>query len=157
MNADLVLAGLALAAAVNISRRERWTGIALVLLVHATHRAVFGEVESALVYYLSAATVDAFTAVALYRARSASPFYFHMAEVFAASMAVNIVGYVAYMSYLSPVYYNVAILITAVIQAIIMVTDDGFWRRTGRAAVALFRAVGGRSGVVGNELPEKTN
>lgn len=157
MNADLVLAGLALAAALNVYRRERWAGIALVLVVHAMHRAVFGDVESALVYYLSAATVDAFTAVALYRTRSDVLFYFNMAEVFAVSMAMNILGYVAYMSYLAPVYYNVAMLITAAMQALIMVTDDGFWRRTGRAAVALFHAVGGRAGAVGTQLPENTN
>lgn len=157
MNADLVLAGLVLAAAVNISRRERWSGIALVLVVHAMHRAVFGDVDSALLYYLSAATVDAFTAVALYRFRTESPFYFHMAEAFAVSMAMNILGYVAYMSYLAPSYYNVAMLITAAMQALIMVTDDGFWRRTGRAAVALFHAVVGRAGALGTQLPEKTN
>lgn len=156
MNADLVLAGLALAALLNVHRRERWAGIALVLVVHAMHRAVFGDVESALVYYLSAATIDAFTAVALYRTRS-SPFYFNLAEVFAVSMAVNIIGFVAYMSYLAPVYYNVAMLITAGIQAIIMVTDDEFWRRIGRAAMALFHAVGGRAGAVGTQLPEETN
>lgn len=153
----MVLAGLALAAAVNVSRRERWAGIALVLVVHAMHRAVFGDVESAMLYYLSAATVDAFTAVALYSTRSSSLFYFNMAEVFAVSMVVNLLGYVAYMSYLPPVYYNVAMLTTAALQALIMVTDDGFWRRTGRAAVALLRAMGGRAGAVGTQLPEKAN
>lgn len=157
MNADLVLAGLAMAAAINVGRRERWAGIALVLVVHAMHRSVFADVESALLYYLSAATVDAFTAVALYRFRSESLFYFNMAEVFAVSMAANLFGYVAYMLYLAPVYYNVAMLIIAGIQAIIMVTDDGFWRRTGRAAVALLHAVGGRAGAVGTQLPEKAN
>lgn len=154
MNADLVLIGFLAAAAFNVLRRERLPAIALLITMDLVHRAVFADADSAMVYYLSAATIDAVVAVSLYYARSISPFYFRMAEVCAVRMLVNLAGYFLYLSYIPPLYYNSAIIFTAIFQAIIMVFNDDFWRRAGVACMALRHAMGRRAGGVGRKRPE---
>jgi cell division protein FtsX len=103
--------------------------MALALLAHACATdMVANDPEGMAIYHFSGAIMDALLCFVVTGALSGLRGRL-MGWLMAASIGANVVGYVLYMGYVSPVYYNAAMWSLTAAQALVLLVPRSLWLR----------------------------